>query len=422
MDQPTPELATPQRAHALPAWKMFLLVMGPGLVVMLADTDVGSIITAAQSGVQWGYRLLLLQVLLIPVLYIVQELTVRLGVFTGQGHGELIRKTFGTGWAWLSVSGLGVATVGALVTEFSGIAGVGELFGIARPVSLSLTVVGLLAIVLTGSYRRVERVAIALGLFEFAFLFIAWRAHPKAAALASGLLHMPLDRGPYLYLVAANIGAVIMPWMIFYQQSAVADKKLQPRHYRAAQWDTAFGSVITQVVMASILIAAAATIGTLHPHASLNSIDDITKMLVPFLGVGVGRVVFGVGTIGAALVAAIVASLASAWGFGEVTGYRHSLEHRPLEAPWFYGIFSLAVIGGAVLVDLVPNLVELNIGVEVMNALMLPLVLGFLVALAFRALPPEHRLRGVYAWVVVGVALLTAGLGVYGGITGASLF
>ena len=422
MDQPTSEPATPQRAHALPAWKMFLLVMGPGLVVMLADTDVGSIITAAQSGVQWGYRLLLLQVLLIPVLYIVQELTVRLGVFTGQGHGELIRKTFGTGWAWLSVSGLGVATVGALVTEFSGIAGVGELFGIARPISLSLTVAGLLAIVLTGSYRRVERVAIALGLFEFAFLFIAWRAHPQAAALAGGLLHMPLDKGPYLYLVAANIGAVIMPWMIFYQQSAVADKKLQPRHYRAAQWDTAFGSVITQVVMASILIAAAATIGTLHSHASLNSIGDITKMLVPFLGVGVGRVVFGLGTIGAALVAAIVASLASAWGFGEVTGYRHSLEHRPLEAPWFYGIFSLAVIGGAVLVDLVPNLVELNIGVEVMNALMLPLVLGFLVALAFRALPPEHRLRGFYAWVVVGVAVLTAGLGVYGGITGASLF
>jgi Mn2+/Fe2+ NRAMP family transporter len=422
MDQPTSEPATPQRAHALPAWKMFLLVMGPGLVVMLADTDVGSIITAAQSGVQWGYRLLLLQVLLIPVLYIVQELTVRLGVFTGQGHGELIRKTFGTGWAWLSVTGLGVATVGALVTEFSGIAGVGELFGIARPISLSLTVAGLLAIVLTGSYRRVERVAIALGLFEFAFLFIAWRAHPQAAALAGGLLHMPLDKGPYLYLVAANIGAVIMPWMIFYQQSAVADKKLQPRHYRAAQWDTAFGSVITQVVMASILIAAAATIGTLHSHASLNSIGDITKMLVPFLGVGVGRVVFGLGTIGAALVAAIVASLASAWGFGEVTGYRHSLEHRPLEAPWFYGIFSLAVIGGAVLVDLVPNLVELNIGVEVMNALMLPLVLGFLVALAFRALPPEHRLRGFYAWVVVGVAVLTAGLGVYGGITGASLF
>jgi Mn2+/Fe2+ NRAMP family transporter len=236
------------------------------------------------------------------------------------------------------------------------------------------------------------------------------------------MMHMPLGDNAYLYLVAANIGSVIMPWMIFYQQSAVADKKLQPHHYKHARWDTAIGSLITQAVMAAILVTAAATIGQWHGNATLNSIGDITKMLVPFLGADVGRVVFSLGTIGAALVAAIVASLASAWGFGEVTGYRHSLEHRPLDAPWFYGIYSLAVIGGAVVVDLAPNLVELNIGVEVMNALMLPLVLGFLVALAFRALPPERRLRGVYAWVVVGVALITAGLGVYGGITGAQLF
>lgn len=405
-------------------WKMFLAVMGPGIVVMLADTDVGSIITAAQSGVQWGYRLLLLQLLLMPVLFIVQELTVRLGIFTGKGHGELIRNRFGPGWAWVSVSGLGVATIGALITEFSGVAGVGELFGVPRALSLSLAAALLLAVVLTGSYRRVERVAIALGMFELAFFFVAWRSHPQGAELARGLVHMPLGNGAYLYLVAANIGAVIMPWMIFYQQSAVADKKLQPRHYRHAQWDTALGSVIAQGVMAAILIAAAATFGRVHAHvaeASLNSIGDITKMLVPVLGPNVGRVVFGFGTIGAGMVAAIVVSLASAWGFGEVTGYRHSLEHHPLEAPWFYGIYALAVIGGAVAVDLAPDLVALNIGVEVMNALMLPLVLGLLVLLAFKALPAEHRLRGPYAWLVIAVSVLTAGLGVYGGITGAFL-
>jgi NRAMP (natural resistance-associated macrophage protein)-like metal ion transporter len=405
-------------------WKTFLAVMGPGLVVMLADTDVGSIITAAQSGVQWGYRLLLLQLLLMPVLYIVQELTVRLGIFTGKGHGELIRNTFGGAWAWVSVSGLGVATIGALITEFSGMAGVGELFGVPRVVSLSITTVALLAIVLTGSYRRVERVAIALGLFELAFFVVAWRAHPQGAELASGLAHMPLKNTAYLYLVAANIGAVIMPWMIFYQQSAVADKKLRPCHYRHAQWDTAFGSVIAQGVMAAVLIAAAATIGKLHAaaaNASLNSIGDITKMLVPALGPSVGRVVFGFGTIGAGMVAAIVVSLASAWGFGEVTGYRHSLEHHPLEAPWFYGIYAVAVIGGAIIVDLVPDLVALNIGVEVMNALMLPLVLGFLVLLAFKALPEEHRPRGPYAWLVVAVSVLTAGLAVYGGVVGTHL-
>src|SRR5487761_1754553 len=133
----TASVATrPQRPHA--GTKRFFVVLGPGLVVMLADTDVGSIVTAGQSGVQWGYRLLLLQIVLMPILYVVQELTVRLGIFTGKGHGELIRDTFGKGWAWLSATGLAVATVGALLSEFSGVAGVGELYGVPRAITLTL--------------------------------------------------------------------------------------------------------------------------------------------------------------------------------------------------------------------------------------------------------------------------------------------
>ncbi|MEO8811976.1 MAG: divalent metal cation transporter, partial [Caulobacteraceae bacterium] len=143
----------------------FFAVLGPGIVVMLADTDVGSIITAGQSGVQWGYRLLLIQFVLMPILYMVQELTVRLGIFTGRGHGELIKETFGKLWAWVSVAGLAVATGGALSTEMSGVAGVGELYGVPRLVTLPLAAGALLLVVLTGSYRRVERAAIVVGLF-----------------------------------------------------------------------------------------------------------------------------------------------------------------------------------------------------------------------------------------------------------------
>ena len=106
------------------------MVAGPGLVVMLADADAGSIITAAQSGAQWGYRLLLLQLILVPILFVVQELTVRLGIVSGKGHGELIRERYGPGWAWLSVGTLVVACIGALLSELSGLAGVGLLFGI----------------------------------------------------------------------------------------------------------------------------------------------------------------------------------------------------------------------------------------------------------------------------------------------------
>src|SRR3984885_2130144 len=132
----------------------FLAVFGPGLVVMLADSDVGSVITAGQSGVRWGYRLLLLQLILVPVLYMVQELTVRLAIFTGRGHGELIRDTFGPLWAWVSALGLGIATIGALLTEFSGVAGVGELYGLPPYASLPIAAIALLAGGVPGSYRR----------------------------------------------------------------------------------------------------------------------------------------------------------------------------------------------------------------------------------------------------------------------------
>ena len=398
-------------------WIAFFAVLGPGLVVMLADTDVGSVITAAQSGAQWGYRLLLWQLLLVPVLYVVQELTVRLGIFTGKGHGELIREHFGAGWAWLSVSGLAVASAGAIITEFSGVAGVGELFGVPRAASLALAAAFLLIVVWTGSYRRVERVAILLGLFELAFVWVALRAPLDGHQVARQLFAMPLHSGDYWYLVAANIGAVIMPWMVFYQQSAVADKKLTPGDYAYARWDTALGALLTQVIMAAVLMAAAATLASAHSNAPLDSVGQIAGALTPMLGHALGHTLFGLGMLGAAMVAAIVVALAAAWGFGEVTGYKHSLEHHPLEAPWFYLIFSVGVIGGALVVALVPDLVALAVGVEVMNALMLPLVLGLLVALAMRALPPAHRLRGVYAVVVIAVVVLTSLLGVYGGLS-----
>ena len=395
-----------------------LAVFGPGIVVMLADTDVGSIITAANSGVQFGYRMVVQQLLLVPVLFIVQELTVRLGIFTGRGHGELIRERFGRFWAWVSATGLGIATAGALLTEFAGVAGVGELYGVPRGISVSLAAVALLAIVLTGSYRRVERAAIAVGLFEFVFFFVAWAAHPDLGLMARQSIDVPWHNQQYWFLTAANVGAVIMPWMVFYQQSAVADKRLQPEHFSAARWDTAVGALITQLVMVAVVIATAATIGRTSPTATLNSVGDISHAITPFLGERIGKLVFSAGLLGAGLVASIVVSLASAWGFGEVSGYRRSLEEHPFRAPWFYGVYATCVVAGAAMVALWPNLVALSVDVQVMNALLLPVVLGFLIALAVWALPPAVRLRGWYLWVVVAVAGLTTALGVFGGIQG----
>jgi NRAMP (natural resistance-associated macrophage protein)-like metal ion transporter len=416
-------LLTPDAAvGAASRLRRFLAVFGPGLVVMLADTDVGSIVTAGQSGVQWGYRLLMLQLILVPILYMVQELTVRLAIFTGRGHGELIRDTFGPVWAWVSAIGLGVASVGALLTEFSGVAGVGELYGLPRYESLPIAAATLLIVVVTGSYRGVERVAIAVGLFELAFFFVAWAAHPDGAAMLAGAVDIPFRDSAYMYLAAANIGAVVMPWMVFYQQSAIADKRLGPEHLSAARWDTAIGALVTQLIMAAVLIACAATIGLGHPDAVLSTVGDMAQALTPFMGTAMGNLVFGLGVLGAGMVAAIVVSLAFAWGLGEVTGYRRSLEMHPFEAHWFYGVYAVCVVVGVLVVAVAPDLVSLNVAVQVMNAFMLPLVLGFLIALAVKALPRAHRLRGWYLWAVVVVSAVTCGLGVFGGLSGVGLF
>ncbi len=408
---------------ARPATKMiaplgWIAVWGPGLLVMLADTDAGNVVTGAQAGAEWGYRLLPLLLLLAPMLYMVQELTVRLGVHTGRGYGELIRERFGVGWGWLSTAGLAAAVVGSLITEFTGVAGVGELYGLPRGLTLPLSATALLAVVATGSYRRVERTAIVIGLFELAFFAVAWAAHPNLAAMASDALDLPLGNRDFLFLVAAVIGATFNPWMIFYQQSAIADKKLRPDHLAAARWDTAFGAVLTQSLTGAVLVAAAATLYAGSASTGLGSVGEISKALTPLLGESVGRLVFSAGVLGASLVAAIVCSLALAWGVGEVAGYRRSLENHPFEAKWFYGVYAASVVGSAAVVWLVPDLVWLTIAAQVLNAFLLPLVIGFLVALAAKALPEGLRPRGAYLWALIGVSAVVVAVGLYGGVAG----
>jgi Mn2+/Fe2+ NRAMP family transporter len=392
-----------------------IAVWGPGMLVMLADTDAGNVVTAAQSGAQWGYRLLPLLLLLIPMLYLVQELTVRLGMFTGRGHGELIRDQFGLGWACLSSIGLAAATIGSLITEFTAVAGIGELYGAPRSLTLPIAALSLLFIVGTGSYRRVERTALAIGLFEIAIFIVAWAAHPSLRAFARDAVDLPVNDTGFLYLVAAIIGATFNPWMIFYQQSATVDKRLRVEDIGHARLDTGVGAILTQCLTGAILIAAAATLRSESNPTGLSSVGEISNALTPLLGADAGRFVFSVGVLGASLVAAIVSSLALAWGIGEVAGYRRSLEYRPFEATWFYGVYALCVLGSAVLVGLAPNLIWLTIAAQVLNAFLMPLVLGLLVALAVRALPEPVRLRGSRLWLIIAFSTGVSALGLLGG-------
>jgi Mn2+/Fe2+ NRAMP family transporter len=247
------------------------------------------------------------------------------------------------------------------------------------------------ALVVSGGYRRVELVGIALGLFELAFVAAALLAHPSAHALAAGVATQPLGQPGYLTLVAANVGAVVMPWMFFYQQGAVVDKGLTARDLRSARIDTAIGALLTQVIMGSVLVATAVSF---HGRSgSLQSVGAIARALAPLLGASTSRILLALGMLGAALVASIVVSLAAAWAVAEFAGHPRSLNDGLRRAPLFYGLYAGAVAGGAALVLVSGSLVRLAIDVEVVNALLLPLVLGMLIVLAHQVLPASHALR-----------------------------
>jgi Mn2+/Fe2+ NRAMP family transporter len=411
--------ALPSSAIAAPrfGWRRFAFVAGPGIVVMLADTDAGSLITAAQSGAQWGYRLLLLQMALIPILYMVQELTVRLGVVSGKGHAEMIRDQFGPPWAWVSVGTLVLSCVGALLTEFSGLAGVGSLIGVPQPATLAAVVALLLAMAFTHRYLTVERIAIAVGMFELVFLLVAWLAHPDVKEMASGAVSIPFTDTKYLYLVSANIGAVIMPWMVFFQQSSVVERGLTRADLPAARLDTALGAVVTQLVMAAALVAIAATLGHKSGDQSLDTVQEIAEAITPYLGEFGGKLLFGLGMVGASLVATIVVTLTAARAVAEALGAPNRLEYRIRDAKWFYGAYAAALVAGAVIVASGANLVTLSVAVQVMNALLLPIVVGFLFLLA-RKLPEPYRLQGAYGFVATALTAIVVVFGVFSGIAG----
>jgi Mn2+/Fe2+ NRAMP family transporter len=306
------------------------------------------------------------------------------------------------------------SAVGALLTEFAGIAGVGELFGIPKTVTVPVATLFLIGLAMTGSYGRVERIGIAVGLAELAFFVAVVMSHPRIGAVARGLGSLPLTNSSYVLLVAANVGAVIMPWMIFYQQGAVIDKKLSPAAIRQARQDTAVGSVLTQLIMIAVVIAVAATLGLHHPDAALSTVGQISGALTPYLGHFGGVILFGLGMLGAAMVAAIVSSVAGAGGLADVFGWKHTLNERPSrQTAKFYITYCLAHVAGAALVLASVNMIRLSVDVMIMNAMLLPIVLGFLLALEARALPARWRMRGTRRYLTWTMCLLVMGFGLY---------
>ncbi|KPN80439.1 Mn2+ and Fe2+ transporter of the NRAMP family [Apilactobacillus kunkeei] len=394
--------------------KKWLIVIGPGLIVMLADTDAGCLITAAQSGASYGYSMILPQLLLIPILFMVQEMTVRLGIVTKKGHGELIREYFGKFWAYVSAITLMISTIGALLTEFIGIAGVGELFGISKWITVPLSTFVLILIAFLGSYRRVEKIGIIFGLFELTFIIGIFMVHPNMDSIMTGIQSIPIHDDGYVYLVAANVGAVIMPWMIFYQQSAVVDKGLKRHMIKKEQTDTMVGTFITQGIMIGFIVLFAATVFHSKLHATEETVGDLVTSIGRYIGMAPAKAIMGSSILGGALVAAIVVVLAGTWGMTEVLDWKHSLNERINRSNLgFYSMYSLVLIVSALLVLFNEDLVSIAITVEVINALMVPIVLGFLLMLETKALPDRYKMKGIYKKIVIILSLIVMAFGIY---------
>jgi Mn2+/Fe2+ NRAMP family transporter len=373
------------------------------MVVAFADTEAGSITTAASSGAQFGMKLILLQTLLIVPLFVVQEMTVRLGTVTGKGHARLIREHYGLGWAWVSLGTMLVTNIAALVTEFAGIAGAAAIFGINPSLLVGAAALLLLAVIFSGTYKRAEMIALSLCLLELLFIPAAFAAHPDAGnVIRQGLLgSQPLGNHTYLLLIASNIGAVIMPWMIFYQQSATVDKGLKVRDLNHARVDTAIGAVATQIIMIAIVVTAAATLYA-H-HIQVSDAAHAAIALQPLAGKTAG-VAFGAGLIGASLLGAFVVSLATAWAFGEAFNWPCSLNHSCFKARRFYGLYGACVAIAAAFV-LIPHLplIQITVYVEAFNGFVLPIVLGFLLVMI-----NDKRIVGEYRNSWIGNAITLA--------------
>ena len=238
-----------------------LPISGPGLVVMLADSDAGSLIVSAQSGKVWGYALVPLQFVMVAPLFMAQELSVRLGVCSGKGLSNLIGHHFGKFWSSFISVLLVLICQAALISEYTAIVGVAEVVGIQKQTTIPLLSLFMFFTVAAGTYQQVETGALALGCMEFVFFITVIMVHPSPSTIVESIEGARWNDKDLQILAAANIGAIMQPWMIFYQQSAIVDKGVKTGSaMRHSQRETIYGAWITQAVAASVMITAAGTV------------------------------------------------------------------------------------------------------------------------------------------------------------------
>ncbi|OBF50888.1 manganese transporter [Mycobacterium sp. 852002-53434_SCH5985345] len=401
-------------------WKTRLLtllaIVGPGIIVMVGDNDAGGVATYAQAGQNYGYSLLWVLLLLIPVLIVNQEMVVRLGAVTGVGHARLINERFGRGWGWFSVGDLFLLNFLTIVTEFIGISLAAEYIGVSKYVVVPVSAVALVAIMASGSFRRWERamfVFIAVTLLQIPMLLMS---HPQWAQAAKSFVIPRISGGvssDAVLLIIAIVGTTVAPWQLFFQQSNVVDKRITPRFIGYERADTVLGAFV-------VVIGAAALVMTGEWAArSTNTIGGFIDAgaTAHLLGEHRGTLgwIFAIVLMDASIIGAAAVTLATSYAFGDVFGLKHSLHRGFADAKQFYLSYT-AMVAVAAAVVLIPGapLGLITTAVQALAGLLLPSASVFLLLLCNdrEVLGPwvnRPWLNGV-AGLIVGTLLLLSGI------------
>ncbi|MGA2368183.1 MAG: divalent metal cation transporter [Dehalococcoidia bacterium] len=391
--------------------KLFALIAGPGIIVMVADNDAGGITTYAVTGAKYGYNLIWFLILLGPVAYVVQEMTVRLGAVTKRGHAEAIFDAFGPFWGWFSLFDLGLLDFLTIITEFIGMTAALSIFHIPPLVTIIGVIILMGFMVIQGRYWTWEKIAMGFCVLNLIYIPAAFMVNPSASEIVQGVIpNIPGGfNNDFFFLLMANIGTTIAPWMIFFQQSSVVDKGLQEKDILWSRLDTMMGSLATIIIAVAIIVVT----GTVLKGVNITDAAQASQMIM-----GINKYVgtfMAIGLFDAGLLGAICISLASSWAFGEVFGWAHSLNANVREAPWFYAFYFAALLGAAVVV-LIPGapLVLITLFVQVIAVTLLPAALVFLILLL-----NDHNLMGKYkntgaqnfwSWLIVIIIVILSTL------------
>lgn len=402
----------------------YLAALGPGLLAASAGNDAGGIATYASAGASYGYGLLWAMVIVTICVGVVQEMSARMGAVTGKGFSDLVRESFSLRQTALILLTLLIANIGIIVSEFIGVAAAAELFGVSRYIAVPLAAVFVWLLVTRGSYGWVERIFLILTLAFLAYIGAAFLARPdwKQVLVETVRPRLHFDYG-YINLLIALIGTTISPYMQLYVQSSVVEKGVTPDEYRYTLFDVIVGTITAGIVACFIIVATAAT---LFPHGiSVETAADAARALEPVAG-KYAEALFALGLLGASLLAAGVLPLATTYMLSEALGFERGVSRSWDEAPIFMGTLTGLIVLGAV-IALIPGLplIQVLVGVYVLNGLLLPVELFAILRLINeRELMGEHvngPLYNAFAWgiaIVVSVlSLVLIGMTVVGWFT-----